>query len=122
MSEHGSFISNKTDAANIHITRDMHDEARARDFGHDNPAFIESERIADAYDRREREARMKQFREDNLRANRWGAFQTTISRLQLTPEQITARVAELFSVPAQPTPAQVEEEVATASLAEDSAE
>jgi hypothetical protein len=94
--EPGGFINSKADAANVHITRDMQDVARAQYLGHDNPAFIESERIADAYDRREREARRQQFREDILRANRWAAFQTAISRLQLTPEQIRAAVERIF--------------------------
>ena len=41
----------------------------------------------------------------HLRANRWAAFQKAICNLQLSPEEVTARVEQFFA----PTPAPAEE-------------
>lgn len=108
---HGSFIGSLSEAADIPTVRDPRDAPHVN-YSPDH----ESERAASESARRAAATGMQILREDIRCDNREAAFRRAIRRLQLTPEQITARVAELFPVPEQP-----EDETATAAPAEDEA-
>jgi hypothetical protein len=116
--EHGGFIESTIDAANIPIIRNERDVYRAK-----HPLVDEeAEAASNEHDRRVSALLAQRDREQNLRDNRWAAFQIAIHNLPLTPEQITARVQQLFAPSMEPTPAEKSEEATTisASIAEES--
>lgn len=111
--EHGGFINSNSDAADISFIRDPRETPlKYPSVDH------ESERMASEYDRYAAARGMQQFREDALRDAREAAFRKAIRGLQLTPEQITARVQQLFAPTTEPEPAEKSEEATTTSSTE----
>jgi hypothetical protein len=112
--EHGGFINSSADAADIPFIRDPRETPLKYP-----PVDHESERRASECDRYAAARGIQLVREDALRDAREAAFRKAIRGLQLTPEQITVRIAELFPLPELPPPAETEEEIVSASTAED---
>src|SRR5215469_3328884 len=113
MSEHGSYLRDKHDAANIPTIRNEADVARANFMEPINEEGRRLDRWAAAKGR------------DNLRAQIDGdakevAFRRAVRNLPLSPEQIAIAVEQFFDRFAEATPAEKSEEVATASATEES--
>ena len=111
---HGGFIESISDAGDIPYVRDPRENPLKYD-----PVDDETERAEAEHTRRVSALLAQRDREQNLRDTRWAAFQIAICNLQLSPAQIANRIAELFPVPPEPTPAKMEEEIVSASPAED---
>ena len=112
--EHGGFIESTIDAANIPIIRNERDVYRAK-----HPLVDEeAEAASNEHDRRVSALLAQRDREQNLRDNRWAAFQIAIHNLPMTPEQIAVRVQQLFAPSTEPEPAEKIGEAATTSPTE----
>ena len=90
--EHGTFINSSSDAADIPFIRDPRENPLKYP-----PVDDETMRAEAEHDRRASALLAQRDREQNLRDNRWAAFQIAIHNLPLTPEQISAAVPRLFA-------------------------
>ena len=93
MSIRGGFLNSRYDAGHIDIIGDPRD-APHRNY---SPIDEQAERAEAEHARRTSALLMQRFRERALADNRWATFIDAIRALQLSPEQITAAVEELFA-------------------------